>query len=381
MLLRIDKVSGGNSPADPQPSNDPPLHACLATAPVQGDMASGGGGGEMTQGGGGSQLIGGVAHDIIPASPRTNDGSSSNSNKTINCSGELLTVGRKNCIVTIEDKCVSRGHATIALLSNRSLEEDAMAAASELLGGRAMMEFGSPSTPEEIAACETSPSGVICVVRDKGSKFGTYVSVEEDLVREYSNQGNDANENNAAAGGGGDETGDETDDEGGAAKQIDYVELSEKQVRAVHLLSDNNNESNSNAPLPKFQKLVANQSLPLLQLSHSKSSSSSQHVIILFGPQGSAIRLSLLPIQFTFSRIKKPELDPILSSLHYIGASHSTQWNVEMSTHLVAPDKTAAAKGIMAWACRRPVVTKGYIESLLGRRDAGEELPKEEDYW
>ena len=131
--------------------------------------------------------------------------------------------------------------------------------------------------------------------------------------------------------------------------------------------------------------------MPLLQLSHSASSSSSsttstssagpRHVILLFGPQGSAIRLSLVPLTLTFSRIKPPDLDPILASLHYVGASHSVQWDVGRSTHLVAPEKTAAAKGIMAWACRRPVVTTGYVEAMLRRRDAREGLPREEDYW
>jgi hypothetical protein len=35
----------------------------------------------------------------------------------------------------------------------------------------------------------------------------------------------------------------------------------------------------------------------------------------------------------------------------------------------------------MAWACRRPVVTTGYVEAMLRRRDAREGLPREEDYW
>jgi len=249
------------------------------------------------------------------------------------------------------------------------------------------MEFGTPSTSEEIHACKTSNSGVICVVKDKGSKFGTYVSVDEQLLEEH--QSGHEKDTTGSTAGGGDETGDEeTDDEGAVGENsINYVELSEKQIRAVHLLSDNADDDSDNATstntVPKFQKLAAHQSIPLLQLSHtpqSPTAKSSNHVIILFGPQGSAIRLSLLPLQFTFSRIKKTELDPILSSLHYIGAVHSTQWNVRGSTHLVAPEKTAAAKGIMAYACRRPVVTKGFIEALLERRSPEDGLPKEDNY-
>jgi hypothetical protein len=34
----------------------------------------------------------------------------------------------------------------------------------------------------------------------------------------------------------------------------------------------------------------------------------------------------------------------------------------------------------MAWACRKPVVTKAFIEALLERKDARDDLPKESDY-
>jgi hypothetical protein len=240
-----------------------------------------------------------------------------------------------------------------------------------------MMEYGTPSTSEEVHACETSKSGVICVIRDKGSKFGTYVSVDETLLTEYSPSNNNG-DRGGNDGGGGDETGDETDDEGGGvSKQNTFVALTDNQTRAVSLLSDDS-ETILTQSILKFQKLDENQSKPLLQLSHSKERS--PYVIILFGPQGSAIRLSLVPMLLTFSRYKAPDLDPLLASLHYIGAECASQWDPKNSTHLVAPDKTAAAKGIMAWACRKPVVTKAFIEALLERKDARENLPKESDY-
>jgi hypothetical protein len=391
MLLRVTRTVGGNTAADPRPSSDPPLHACLATADVTqsssinvGDDNNG-----IDRGGGESQLIGGVPHAVIPVSPPV---------VHHRHTGEILSVGRKNCTATLEDKCVSRTHATIALLSNRDGGGEGGRASSSFLhsddgGGRVMMEYGKPTTSEEIRACETSISGSICVVRDMGSKFGTYVSIDESLLAEYhpSPHGdiNNDEQNND------DETGDdETDIEEGrnaSAKGIDQVELTEKQARAVHILlsEDNDRDDLTSRTLPKFRKMGENKSMPLLQLSHSSSSSSSlsssasasRHVILLFGPQGSAIRLSLVPLTFTFSRYKAPDLDPILASLHYVGAKHSSQWDVRHSTHLIAPEKTAAAKGIMAWACRRPVVTTGYVEALLRRRDAREGMPREEDYW
>ena len=53
------------------------------------------------------------------------------------------------------------------LLSNDEsfVSEDALASANTLLDGRVMMEYGKTTTPEEIYACETSDTGVICVVR------------------------------------------------------------------------------------------------------------------------------------------------------------------------------------------------------------------------
>jgi hypothetical protein len=320
MMLRIDKVIGGTNAADPRPSPDRPLHACLATA---------------------------------VRLPTTGGDDATRSTSTNADSGEIANVGRKNCMVTIDDKCVSRRHAVLELLSNRPVTMSGgggcgggRSSRSSLLDGRVMMEFGAPATPEEIHACETSPSGVICVIKDMGSKFGTYVSVDETLLRKYSSN-DDVGRKNRLSEEKDDETGDdETDDEGVDVKGIDYVELSEKQDRAVRLL---HSQVESATLPPKFRKLKEKQSMPLLQLSHysDTTNSSSHHVTILFGPQGSGIRLTLVPLLFTFSRIKlhdDPTTDAILASLHYIGASHLHQWDVKRSTHLIAQEKIAGAK-------------------------------------
>ena len=359
------------SPADPRPPSNPadaaPLHACLATAAV-GDGAGAPAGDPAALAPGGSQLV--------SPSVATDDARPS---------GELFAVGRKNCDATLDDKCVSRRHATIALLSRHPPPDPAAAARPEDPDGRTRMECGAPATPEEVAACASSPSGVICAVRDLGSKFGTYVSVDEALWREHRPPRAGVGEGDEGGGAGedGDETGDETEDEAAAAAaEVDYAVLTEKQARAVRLLSS----ADDDAPLPKFRKLAAKSSMVLLPLSHARPGNRSSpgdapHVILLFGPQGSAVRLSLVPLRFTFSRLKKAELDPLLGALPYVGAAHAAQWDVDASTHLVAPERTAAAKGIMAYACRRPVVTQGFVEALAARTRPGDPLPREADFW
>lgn len=363
MLLRVDRVNGGTN-GNPSLSTSPPLHACLATAngPIDESSSSQA---DATQAGG----------HLIP------EDDTGNSQRA----GEILTVGRKNCNVTISnDKCVSRTHASIRLLSNRRpMNGDD----TSLCEGRIMMEFGTPSTPEEVAACKTADTGVICVVKDLGSKFGTFVMVDEELVKKY---GVVAVKSAGNGGVDGDDTGDETDDE--AAKvNVNYVELSEKQIQAVRLLNIMNDRNNTNASspsksssattLPKFQKLEANQTTILLPLSHqSTTTTTTPHVTVLFGPQGSAIRLSLLPLQFTCSRLKPAEQTPILHALHYIGGTHSSQWCPKTSTHLVTAVQKATAKHIMAWACRRPAVTVDYIYGLMARTSPSDPLPKEENF-
>jgi hypothetical protein len=75
MFLRIDKVCGSTT-APPTPSNDT-LHACLATsvaAIAAPDVGEEGGG-----------------PNVIP-------------DDSVNATGELFVVGRKNAVVTIDDK-------------------------------------------------------------------------------------------------------------------------------------------------------------------------------------------------------------------------------------------------------------------------------------
>ncbi|KAL7466449.1 hypothetical protein ACHAXS_006748 [Conticribra weissflogii] len=382
MLLRVDYITGGSKPDDPKPSSlsTVPLHACLATA----------------------------APPCTTTTRHVTRSVSADSNPSFSTSaadvspGEIITIGRKNSHVTLDDKCVSRGHASIRLVSKKYGnggnfgDENGNNSTTISLqlpdddNGRITMQFAAPSTSEERRLCDSSTNGVIAVLVDKGSKFGTFVSVDEDLEREFQQQ--HSKDSGSHDDDDGDETADETDAGGGEnnALTAQYAELSDKQTRAVKLLSGSAS-SDSGSGTTKFRRLQAKQSIPLLGISHerkSKSSSnysksksnSSPHVIVLFGPQGSGVRLSLLPLQFTFSRVSTEVQSSLISTLPYIGATHSTQWDVHKSTHLVTSELKATAKHIMAWACRRPTVTIHYIHALLSRTSPHQPLPDESDF-
>lgn len=283
-------------------------------------------------------------------------------------------MGRKNSTLVIDDKCVSRRHASIRLLSDKFHDQNA-AASQALTQGTlgAAVEFGRPESDEEIEACETARNGVICVVKDCGSKFGTFVSTDEKLSSLFLSTKAKTDE------GDGDDTGDETDDEAAGLK-VNYVDLTEKQVKAVQIL--NEGETVNTKQLPKFQKLEMNSSAILFPLSHTvdpKQSMEGSHVTILFGPQGSGIRLTLIPLQFTFSRLASKDQDRLVSCLHTIGASHCNTWDVH-STHLVTKEAKATAKHIMAWASCKPTVTQDYVLALMTRKQCTDPMPLESDY-
>ena len=339
MLLRVTQASGGNSESHPHSSTQT-LHACLATGASPDNESPGNTAAE-------TQATNGTA--VTPEQE--------------GC-GEIFTVGRKNCTVIIDDKCVSRRHASVRLLSNTHVDVGSLSQAT-----LAALEFGKPESDEEKAAVASSRTGVICVVKDCGSKFGTYVSVDEGLNAKA--LGKEKHTTNAD-----DDTGDETDDDA-ALNNVKYVDLTEKQSKAVRMLGETATE------LPKFQKMDTNSSTILLPLSHSMNETKSMkdsHVTILFGPQGSGIRLTLIPLKFTFSRLASKDQDRLLSRLHTIGATHTPQWDVANSTHLVTKENKATAKHIMAWACCKPTVTQDYVLALLTRQKCTDAMPQEEDY-
>lgn len=337
MLIRITQICGGTTPSHPILSPTI-LHACLATA----------GSPNVTS----SQTQGTQATYGRSITPEQED------------AGEIFTVGRRNSTVVLEDKCVSRRHASIRLLSDRYEQTQTFTQ-----GTLADVEFGKPETPEEIAACKSSKTGVICVVKDCGSKFGTFMSIDEELSANFlSSQKQQPVDADV------DDTSDETDDEGG--DKMSYADLSEKQTKAAQMLNENTNQ------IPKFQKLDMNSSAILLPLSHTmkeKKSMEGSSVTILFGPQGSGIKLTLIPLQFTFSRMSSKDQDRLVSRLHTIGAMHCSSWSVH-STHLVAKESKATAKHIAAWASCRPTVTQDYILALLTRERCDDPMPKVEDY-
>ena len=343
MLLRITQSLGGGTEAYPKPCPDTPLHACLATANAAATSNNNAPPETQTQ----------STHHVI----------------TEEEGGTILTIGRKNCTVVHDDKCVSRRHACLRLISDIELESSSTVVDSR---SSTVVQFGKPQNEEEREAIASSNGGVICVLRDCGSKFGTFVSVPETTTstttRKAEKETND-----------GDETGDETDD-ADSKSNVKYEVLNEKQLKAIQILD----ESSSNeqvATQKKFKKLEPNSSTILFPLSHySTSKQEVAQVTILLGPQGTALQLTRIPLQFTFSRLSSKESDRLLPRLPTIGAIHLPRWDSLNSTHLITKESKATAKHIMAWACCKPAVTEDYVLALFTRRDCRDVMPRVEDY-
>lgn len=104
-------------------------------------------------------------------------------------SGKILTVGRHtskgdNCDFTfVNEKGVSRKHMSLTLVKlgadtppgtpEDTADDDAPATEE----GRTNA-FAKPRNPDELAACQAAADGIILVVEDIGSKFGTEIEYE-----------------------------------------------------------------------------------------------------------------------------------------------------------------------------------------------------------
>ena len=381
MLLRVDVTRGG--PSGPVPADSGPLHACLSTAPVSSPPPASA---TQTQGGAlSSTQVSGGSGSGSGSGQASGDGQAGGDDALR--TGEILTVGRKNSLVCLpDDKAVSRSHASVRLVSVHAADgADGDGGQTTLLGDELVMEYGRPETEWERAACSSSPTGTVCVVRDNGSKFGTFVGVDEGMLEKYlpAPAGRTAEGEKDE-----DATDDETDDEGaangaGGKNQFTIKEPEGNQSAALGLLHPGD-EGGGDVPT-KFVELKKGglATMPLLQLSHSdpaRPGAPQPSVTLFFGTMGSAVRLTLVPMNYVFSSIRKADLAPVVASLKYVGATHSDRWDPTGSTHLVTSEKKAAAKGIMAWCCRRPAVTKEYVAALVGRRNAGDPLPDPMEY-
>jgi len=264
MLLRVDVTRGG--PSGPVPADSGPLHACLSAAPVSSPPPASA---TQTQGGAlSSTQVSGGSGSGSGSGQASGDGQAGGGDALR--TGEILTVGRKNSLVCLpDDKAVSRSHASIRLVSVHAADgADGDGGQTTLLGDELVMEYGRPETEWERAACASSPTGTVCVVRDNGSKFGTFVGVDEGMLEKYL----PAPENTAAEGKDEDATDDETDDEGaengaGGKNQFTFKEPEGNQSAALGLL-----HGGEGGDVPtKFVELKKGglTTMPLLQLSHS----------------------------------------------------------------------------------------------------------------
>ena len=257
---------------------------------------------------------------------------------TSSSSATVLTVGRTaGDVVFSADKSVSRKHMSLTFKTNQEFHQDND-------DGCAVPQ--KATTPEEIEACEASDNG-ICVVLTDSSKFGTFLVVEDKDSKKKGGQDDEE-----------EETGDEeTDDEGDGG--IATNALSQVAAKLV-----------SNATKSGLRRLESKSSLVLSELSRTNG-----RVLIQCGQNGSLLVVKRIPLNIAFSRIDKATQRLWTQRFYALGASHVETLDKSLS-YLVVANRISNAKSLIAWSLKKPMVTIGFLESMLSRKSAKDPFPK-----
>ncbi len=290
--------------------------------------------------------------------------------------GILFNVGRKKADVIFEnERSVSRSHCSLRIISSGGAKKTKKKASDNQNHPK------TPETDEEVQACDEAADGLVAVLDDLGSKFGTKVYMEKQTTSKSNLSDDDDNDST---------TDDETDDEGGAGggntSQFSRGANSQSGGSAggggVGILLQGPNQIVK--PLEKNGSIIlAPLSLhPHEESSSSLSSSPSPPLSVTVQCGNAYFKITRIPLEFCTSRIQAKEKKEIESLLPTIGATLSSTFECNTITHLITPDRISTAKSISAWALNVPIVTSDYVKALAERTDAKDVLPQgcEEEY-
>ena len=223
-------------------------------------------------------------------------------------------------------------------------------------------------------ACDASPDGSCLVVRDLGSKFGTYLVVDTD---------------SAATSGGreegsGDETDDATDDEAGETGGHGGPGSTQPMTEAMTQMADRALPPGRGISGRKARLIERGGSLVLTSLSVSSSPEDDrigmQTELIMLGQNGSTLKISRVHLQFCLSRIESTAKRRVNDLAGRVGALLTSGWDPRTTTHLITDRRISTAKSISAWACGRPIVTPAYVDALLRRGSHSDPIPDESNF-
>lgn len=297
--------------------------------------------------------------------------------------GILFRVGRKDADVEFtNEKSVSRQHCRVRIVSSAASTSSATAIDGMLsptkksrkrkdshsIDHPQLNTHASPSTEDERNACESTSDGIILVLEDLGSKFGTRIYYD----KSHDSTANKATlkDNNASDD---DTENDETDDEQfPTSSQI-------QQSSSVPSLLNFDTDSHTMKTVEKNGHLI----LHCLSLrdnwNHERQSAIAPLSVVV--QCGSAhFTISRVPMEFCTSRISATSKKKLESIAPSIGATMTNFVNPHTMTHLIAPDQMSSAKNISAWIMNVPVVTEEYVYALADRKKGNDPMPNVEDY-
>ena len=320
--------------------------------------------------------------------------------------GSVVTIGRKGemDILFGADRSISRQHALLRFVAprfeakpnskrktrGRRPKEDA---SSSAVNAGCFME---PRNEEEQLACDESPYGMCLVLENKG-KSGSYIpSRDESVTGDGDDKKEDSNAHDSDA---------TTDDEGvtasagGQSSQRNYgtatsltTQLGEVIVSLNKLSSSQKLPSLSgvvqhhfgNETPVQLTKLDADESLVLKFDGSFGNGKDETSVMVQFGcAQLPTIQITLIPMTVVFSSGVPTSIQDSLrlcGGLGQEGLPHSQGEDTNGTTHLVATERMAVAKQLIAWCYSIPIVSPDFLVAMRNHSSPKDPFPLAADF-
>jgi len=251
----------------------------------------------------------------------------------------LLTIGRKNTDITFaSERSVSRNHCVIRLISRNA--KDGVENSP-----------GTPSSGDEMEACESSADGMAVVLEDLNSKFGTSVFLDKEMDIPQQKCQSDS----------------ETDDEDVGVSMV-HSQFSSTSMVPGYLKN-------------KIKKKVQGKFI-LTSLSLQKDDKSGIKSLFTTIQCGNLVlNITRIPLEICHTQLKAGDKKRLGDACKKIGATITSKINNLTTKYLIAPEqRTPTFKTIYAWMHQIPVVSMSFVDASLNRNNPDDAMPNTEDY-